>query len=67
MFEVTGVYKTILNPDGTWNRISGTAMIQHLNTEEGVVRFLEEFGSKVKDVKVIELPYKKDVTKNFVE
>lgn len=66
MFEITGNYKIILNPDGTWSRVSGTAMKQHLNTEEGVTRFLEEFSSKLDNIKVIDYISKKDYTSKFV-
>jgi len=67
MFEINAEWGLVLNPDGTWNRRSGTSIKQHLNTEHGVSKFLEEHGALLKNISISNMYTKEDLTSKFLE
>ncbi len=64
MFEITGVYDNKFITGGQVVR-SKSAFKQHLNTEEGVMRFLDEM-QPFASVAVKDLDVNKDVTEYFL-
>ncbi len=64
MFEITGVYDNKFITGGQVVR-NKSAFKQHLNTEEGVMRFLEEMKPFV-SVAVKDLEANKDATEYFL-
>jgi hypothetical protein len=65
MFEISGVFAEKFHPQGQVIRMKG-AFKMGLNTEIGVVRFLEE-QKPFAELKIMNRVENKDVTKYFLE
>jgi len=64
MFEIIGVYAERFHPQGYVLRMKNSFR-QHLNTEEGVKRVLDE-EKPFAELKIVDYTTKEDLTKKFL-